>query len=109
MKRITLGALLLFTLFSALPAQTLDKPKTPGVAEPIPVALTPDDIKRLQASLDIVQRTYTEAEAAKARHQAAVADFGRVKAEVIGDHGLAPSKHDFSPDGKTIVPKADAK
>lgn len=115
MKRIILGALLIVALFSALPAaQTQDKPKPAEIepakpnakpAEPAGVPLTPDDLKRLQASLEIVQRTYTEAEAANARHRAAIADFGRIKAEVIGDHGLAPSKHDFSPDGKTIVPK----
>lgn len=89
----------LLALSIALSAQNGPKPEAKPVEA---VALTPADADKLQKSLDAVNL-------AQARLDAAVAGFLRAKAEVIGDHGLAPSKYDLSPDGKSIVLKTPQK
>ncbi|HXU07961.1 MAG TPA: hypothetical protein VN743_03115 [Blastocatellia bacterium] len=100
MKRIILGALLVFTLFSALPAQTPEVKSKPDAAKADGVALTAADTAKLQSAVEALNL-------AQARYQAALSEFLRAKAEVIGDHGLAPSKYDLSQDGKSIVKKPE--
>lgn len=82
-------------------------PATAAAPAPVvdPYALTPEDLKKFNDAFQTVQMAYLDAERAKARHEQAIADYNRVRAEVIGDHGLAPSKHDIAPDGRRIVPK----
>lgn len=95
MKKLLAVVVMLFVVGLALAQQP---------AKSDAVALTAADADKLQKALDAVNRQQTEFELARARYQTAIADFQRVKAEIIGDHGLAPTKHDFSPDGKSIIP-----
>lgn len=94
MKQIFACAVVLLVLALMAIAQT----KLEGVL------LTAADSEKLQKAVEVLNRQQTEFELARARYQAAISDFQRVKAEIIGDHGLAPTKHDLSQDGKSIVP-----
>ncbi|MEK6323636.1 MAG: hypothetical protein AABN33_18500 [Acidobacteriota bacterium] len=94
-------------LLLALTVVGVTQQQTPEIkAQKAGVPLSADDLRKIDRAYQTASAAYLDLERAKARHEQTVSEFNRLKAEIIGDHGLAPSKHDFSPDGKRIVPKA---
>jgi threonyl-tRNA synthetase len=95
-------ALSVFCMFIPIAAQS-PAPKT------APILLTQDDLSKLEKVIQNVQLTRLDLERAQARYDQSLNAFNQAKAEIIGDHGLAPSKHDLAPDFKSIISKPEPK